>query len=126
MKLGKAEGTPEEITNFFENHGMNPQDYFEKIESPLHWKWIAIPAFISTIIVIFMVLPDSVAKKTQFILFLIASGCACWVATSVQLRFKNAWATTVVAVGILLVLMVAAGYLEPGDIINTIKGLKGE
>ena len=126
MKLGKAEGTPEEITNFFENHGLNPEDYFEKSESPLHWKWIAIPGGVVTVATLFLVLLDNIPPKAHILLFLVGAGCACWAATSLQIRFKNGWATTVVAVGALLVLLVAAGFITPKETVDAIKGLKGD
>ena len=126
MKLGKAEGTPEEITNFFASHGQNPLDYFEKIENPLHWRWLAIPCSLVAIAVLLLVILDNLQSKTHILLFLLGSGCACWAAASLQVRFKNTWATTIVAIGILLLLLVAAGYIEPREIMDTIKGLQGD
>lgn len=125
MKLGKAEGTPEEIKDFFENHGLNPEDYFEKTESPLHWKWIAIPGSIVAVSVILLVFLDNVTPKTHILLFLAGAGCACWSAVSLQIRFKNGWATTVAAVGALLLLLVAAGLITPQETVDAIKGFKG-
>ena len=124
MKLGKAEGTPEEIKDFFENHGLNPGDYFEKAENPLDWKWIAIPGAIVAISVLLLVLLDNVTPKIHILLFLVGAGCACWAAASLQIRFKNGWATTVAAVGALLVLLVAAGFIAPKETVDAIKGLK--
>lgn len=126
MKLGKAEGTPEEIKNFFENNGMNPEDYFEKTERPLHWMWLAIPGSIVAVAVLMLVLLDDLSPKTHILIFLVGAGSACWVATSLQVRFKNVWATTVVAVGALLVLLVAAGFITPKETVDAIKGLKGD
>jgi len=70
MKLGKAEGTPEEIKNFFENHGLNPADYFEKTENPLHWKWIAIPVSVVAIsLLLFGVARQRYSKDTHSLVF---------------------------------------------------------
>ncbi|WP_125182564.1 hypothetical protein [Thiohalobacter thiocyanaticus] len=69
MKIGKAEGTPEEIKDFFENYGLNPEDYFEKTESPLHWKWIAIPGSIVAVSALLLVFLDTVTPKTHILLF---------------------------------------------------------
>lgn len=125
MKLGKAEGTPEEITNFFENHGLNPEDYFEKIESPLHWKWLAIPGSLFTLAMFLLVL-FTLSTKIRILLFLIGVGGSCWAAVSLQIRFKNNWATTVMVVSALLILLVAAGFITPKETVDAIKGLKGE
>ncbi len=126
MKLGKAEGTPEEIKDFFENHGLNPEDYFDKTEIPLHPKWVAIPGSAVAISVLLLVLFDNVSQKLHILFFLVGAGCACWAAASLQIRFKNGWATTVTAVGALLVLLVAAGFITPKETVDAIRGLKGD
>ncbi len=46
MKMGKMEGSPEEIRDFFQNNSLNIEDYIERPESPLNPIWLIIPAVI--------------------------------------------------------------------------------
>jgi hypothetical protein len=62
--------------------------------------------------------------KAHSLLFLAGACGACWLAASVQIRFRNALATSVVGLGLLIVLLVAAGFLEPKETLEAVKVLK--
>lgn len=124
MKIGNAEGIPEEIRDYFENCGLNAADFFLKTEASLHWKWILIPISIVAITLILLVLLDSINMQLHILLFLLGGGFASWAVVSIQIKFKNGWATTVAAIGALLMLLVAAGFMTPKESLDAIKGLK--
>jgi hypothetical protein len=46
MKIGKMEGSPEEIKNFFQDNGLNIPDFLEKPEAPLKPIWLIAPVFL--------------------------------------------------------------------------------
>ena len=127
MKVGKVEGSPEEIKNIFENNGLNLEDYLEKLEkadAPLHWSWLSLPGFIFIASLLFLVLLTDVSPKTRIVFLLVGAGGICWLAAAVQIRFKNPVATSAVGMGLFLMLLVAAGFLTPKETIDTLKGLK--
>ena len=126
MKLGKMEGSPEEIRDIIEIHGLNLADYLEKPERPLSAVWLIAPVAIVVLSLIFLVVLSPLSPQALILLFLLGGGGACWLAASVQIRFKNPWATAVVAIGLLLMVLVAAGFLTPKETVEAIKGIKGE
>lgn len=120
MKIGNFEGTPEEITNFFvKNSSLNLSDYLEKPEQPLRPKWLVWPiAYIILILAALTLLPLSSGPKTFF--FLLGCGGGIWLALALHVRFKI-WATGLSFFGILLLMLVAAGFLQPGEMVQCLK-----
>jgi len=120
MKIG-LEGKHEEIRNFFQNNGLNIKDYIERPESPLKPIWLIIP----TIIFIFafssltLIAPQSVPIK-KFI-FLIGCGAGIWLSVGVQIKFKNAWAAGLVAIGVVLIMLVAIDVITPKEMMQHLK-----
>jgi len=128
MKFGNVEGTHEEITNFCKNMGMNPADYFQPVESPttVHWAWIALATIgvIGTSCMLLLI-PNMESKFTNllFIASMVFSACA---ATSVQLKFNNAWATGIVGVTGVVLALIAIGILSPSDIADYLRDFKDQ
>lgn len=126
MKIGDAEGTPEEIRDYIAIHGLNAADFFIKKEFSLHWMWILIPCLILAIILILLLILDGIDMKFHTLLFLLGASCASWAAVSIQIKFKNGFATTMAAIAALLILLVAAGFMTPKESLDAIKGLKSD
>ncbi len=81
MKLGKMEGTPEEIRDFFQNNGLNIEDYLEKPDTPISRIWFIILAnlIVASIVILTLVQPTSKAIRT-FLLFVSGCGSGFWLA----------------------------------------------
>jgi len=127
MKIGKnIEGSLEEINGFFENRGLRLEDYLEKPETPLKIVWLIVPAALSFVTIISLVLLAPMSAKRLTILFIIGGGFSCWLTASVQIRFKSWLATTVVAIGLLLFLLIAGGFISPKESVDLIKTLKAK
>lgn len=122
MKVGGVEGTPEEIKDTFENHGLHIEDYLVKPEEPLANIWMIVPAVCLVLTVFIQVLFAPPDPKFLRINFLAGAGFVLWLVISVQLKFKNPWAAGAVAIGGLLILLVAAGFIQPQDTAAIIRG----
>ena len=125
MKLGRdIEGTPEEINNFFQNNGFNVSDFITLPEEPIKTIWFVIPSILilGAIAALTLFTPDDASG----VIFLFLIGCAggLWLALNVQLRFKNPWATGLIAIGSLLLLLVALGVITPIQMLQEVKSLK--
>ena len=123
MKIGKLEGTPQEITDAFENHDLRLEDYLERPEAPLSKVWVIVPALSVSVVLALLVLFAPMGKTTLLLLFLLGAGCVLWLTVAIQVRFKNGWATAAVAIGGLLMLLVAGGFIEPKDTPQVLKEL---
>ena len=113
MKIGGIEGTPQEIRDTFENHGWRLEDYLERPEAPLSKVWVIVPALSVAVVLILLVLLAPIGKTPLLLLFLLGAGSVLWLTVAIQVRFKNGWATAAVAIGGLLLLLVAGGFIEP-------------
>jgi hypothetical protein len=122
MKVGGVEGTPEEIRDTFENHGLRIEDYLLKPEEPLPNVWMIVPAVALALTVCSQVLFDPINSKLVLLHFLAGAGFVLWLVISVQLKFKNPWAAGAVALGGLLILLVAAGFIQPQETALILKG----
>ena len=125
MRVGKVEGTPQEIRDIFENRGLQLEDYLEKPRSPLRTRWLVVPGAVLAIALILLALLGPLTRTALILLFLLGAGGLVWLAVSAQLRFNNSVATFVIAVGGLVMLLVAAGLLEPREATDVLKGLRG-
>jgi hypothetical protein len=126
MKLGRVEGTPEEIRDIFQNNGLKLEEYLEKPESPMAVRWLVIPAIMCACALLLLILLPSVSITVTILLFVIGAAGAVWLTAGVQIRFKNSVATFVVALGVLLLLLVASGFIAPRETADLIKGIKGK
>jgi hypothetical protein len=126
MKVGSVEGTPQEITDFIVNNGLQLSDYLEKPDEPLEKKWLALPTILLVVALVLLVLLSSLPRGAFLLLFLMGAGSVVWLSISIQIRFKNGWATAVAAIGGLLMILVAGGLIAPKETIDVIKNLKGK
>lgn len=124
MKVGQMEGSPEEIRDFFQNNGLNIADYIEKPEIPLKPVWLIVPAVILTLAFSSLSLfaPQSSAIKN--LIFLFGCGSGIWLSVSVQIKFKNTWAAGFVAIGSILIMLVAIGIITPAEMLEHLKDIR--
>lgn len=124
MKLGPIEGTKEEITGFFQDNGLKASDYFQTPEDPIETLWLFVPALCVVATLGALTLLESLKQGQQTFIFLIGCMAIVWLATVIQLRFKNAWATGIVVIGSLLLMLVALGAISPTQMLNEVKSLR--
>lgn len=124
MKLGPIEGTKEEITGFFQDNGLKANDYFQMIEAPIKAVWIVIPALLIVATLGALTLVESLSTGQKTFAFLVGCSALVWLATVVQLRFKHMWATGIVAIGGLLLMLVAFGAISPTQMLNEVKSFR--
>lgn len=124
MKVGGIEGTPQEIRDTFENHGLRLEDYLEKPDEPLSKVWLFIPSGGVGVVLLLLVLLAPLSRTGLLLFFLLGAGFVVWLTASIQIRFKNGWATGAIAIGGLLMLLVAAGFIEPKETTNILREIK--
>lgn len=119
MKYGKAEGTPEEISNFYENSGLKLAEYL-KPERPLKPIWLIAPGFFIVVCLAGLTL-CALSTGVRSFVFLLGCGAGIWLAVALQIRFKNTWAAVFAVVGTLLLMLVAIGVVQPVEMIQYFK-----
>ncbi|WP_143494871.1 MULTISPECIES: hypothetical protein [unclassified Pseudomonas] len=124
MKMGQLEGTKEEIKGFFEDHGLKVSDYFQPVETNFHYLWIVLPGILLVIFLGGLSLLDSASDSQKKFIYLLSCLSSIWMATTIQLRFKNAWATGFLAATLIVLTSVAYGVITPKDVIDEVKALK--
>ena len=124
MKMGQMEGSPEEIRDFFQNNSLNIADYIEKPVIPLKPVWLLVPAVILTLAFSSLTLfaPQSSAIKN--LIFLFGCGAGIWLSVGVQIKFKNTWAASFVAIGSILIMLVAIGIITPAEMLKHLKEIR--
>jgi hypothetical protein len=123
LKIANLEGTTEEIKNFFQDNGLKATDFFEQPDSPIKTVWLVLPA----VFVFFALAGQTLfALQSQAQKFLFVASCffSIWWAVVLQLRFKNTWATAIVAGGCLLLALVALGVVTPVQMLEEVKAIK--
>ncbi|MGY2295029.1 hypothetical protein ACW9H7_06075 [Pseudomonas yamanorum] len=126
MKIGQLEGTQEEIKGFFEDHGLKVSDFFQPIETKLHYFWIILPGVLLVIFLGCLSLLDTASESQKKFLYLLSCLSSIWMATTIQLRFKNTWATAFVAAGLIILTSVAYGVISPKDVVDEVKTLRSQ
>ena len=124
MKIGRVEGTPEEIRGLLENTGSTIADYLERPEPPLDKKWLLTPAVLLIVFIGLLVWAAPSSKQWATSLFLAGFGIGVWLVAAVQLRYNRAGVTSVIAFGVLLLLLLGAGYILPKETIDALKSIK--
>ncbi len=124
MKIGKLEGNPEEIKDFFRRSGLNIEDYLERAEPPLKAGWFVAPVLFVIASLAWLTLLSPSNSNLQTFIFLIGCGAAVFLARILQIRFKNTWAAFFVAIGVVLILLVAIGIITPFELIQYLKELR--
>lgn len=120
MKLGNLDGSPQEISDLFENNGLRLTDYLEATEVPLPRRWIVVPACVVVFVLLLILLVRGLSARQVLLLFVLGLVAGTWLAASVQVRFRKATVTVVVALGVLLSLLVAAGLITPRETVEYI------
>lgn len=116
MKLGQAEGTPEEIKNFIENNGLDPTKFFETQQNPTSKKWFIGPLFLLLTSILGLIFIPPEYKKAITIFFVIGTVGLVWICTLIQILFKNVWATCFLGIGTIFILLIAMGIVSPSDL----------
>lgn len=124
MRLGPIEGTKEEITGFFQDSGLKASDYFQMPEAPIGTVWLVVPALFIVAAFGVLTLLGPLKQGQQTFIFLIGCMALIWLATVIQLRFKHAWATGIVVIGGLLLMLVALGDISPTQMLGEVKSLR--
>jgi len=124
MKLGRFEGTNKEIRDLIENYGLKPENYIEKTPAQIKIRFIIAPASILMFALLLLALFSSECSSTLLTLFyLIGLGGCTWLTGSIQLRYKNATATFVIAIGSLILILIASGISSVKEAAELIKDI---
>lgn len=124
MKIANLEGTTEEIKNFFQDNGLKAENFFEPAEKPIRTLWLVTPAVLVFFSLATLTLLEEASARQQKFIFVVACFFVIWWSAVLQLRFKNAWATGIVAVGCLLLALVALGVVTPTQMLEEVKAMK--
>lgn len=113
------------VKDLIENHGFKLEDFLEKAPSPLNTRYLVIPGIMFTISTFVLCFFSEVISSNSLKLAYVSSfGFGTWVCASMQIRFKNIVATFCVAIGIIIITLLAIGLISPTDTIGIVKGLK--
>jgi tellurite resistance protein TehA-like permease len=124
MRLGPAEGTKEEITGFFQDNGMKASDYFQMPKAQIKPVWLVISVLCIVAMLGALTLLESLSTGQQTFVFLVGCAAVLWLAIIVHLRFKQAGVTGIVAIGGLLLMLVALGVITPTQMLNEVKSFR--
>lgn len=123
MKIGKMEGTPEEIRGFCEGNNIDIARFLELGDSPLKPIWLLTPIVFIIVAIGWLLLASPENHSMRTFIFLVGCGAGIWLAVCIQLRFKSTWSAGFVAVGILLLMLVAFGVIAPQEMIQHFKDI---
>lgn len=125
MKLGPVDGTVEEVRDLLENNGLKLEDYIEKPPARLKTRFLIAPSVILGIALLLLALFSSQCSPTLLTLIhLLGLAGGTWLTVSTQLRFKNAIATFTIAIGSLILILVASrifSVMETAELIKDIR-----
>ena len=121
MKFRGIEGTAQEIRDLFELQGLQLAAYLQPAEEALKWIWIAIPSVLYFLALICLIFVPITSKSVTTFLIALGGGSLLWLATSIQLKFKNVTATIVAAIGGFLLILVCASLMNPADVPDAIR-----
>jgi hypothetical protein len=92
--------------------------------APIKVVWCAIPALLMVISLATLTLVESLSTGQNMFVFLVGCAALVWLSTVIQLRFKHAWATGIIAIGGLLLMLVALGVILPAQMLNELKSFR--
>ena len=118
MKFGPIEGTPEEIKGFIQDNGLQVETFFQAHEQPIRNRWFSISAIVVIGSMGALALAPAASSGFRTFVFLVGCSGTVWLASLVQIRFKNAVAAAGIAVAGLLLLLVALGVLRPAELLE--------
>jgi hypothetical protein len=113
MKLGQAEGTPEEIKGFLENHGMDPKKYFEPASAPMNNAWYFLPAVLLLFAVSSLLFCNWLSPSGKTFFFILGSVAFLWGAVLSYIQAKSVWLAGGVALFGVLIMLVSMGAMSP-------------
>jgi hypothetical protein len=120
MKLGPFEGTAEELRDVVQNHGLDIEALFERPGSSLAKLWLILPSVAFALVCLLIWILEARLSVTIG-LAIVGVLFATWASASVQLKFKNGLATSCVAVGGLLVLLLSCRVMPLRETIDIAK-----
>ena len=127
MKAGPFDGSPKEVRDLLENHGLRLEDLLEQPAPPLRAAHLTIPAILLCVALLLLALMSrSCSPAALTLIYLLCLGCGTWLAVSIQLKFRNGMATFVVAIGVILMILVASGVFSPKEAAEFIKDIRGK
>ena len=103
------------------DNGFNIEDYIGKPFKVLNIIWIILPLIIFFLFLVLIVYIGKSNTNLCKILFLITLGSGVWLTSCIQMRFKNNPVTIIVTIGLTLIILLAAGYMLPNEIMDVIK-----
>lgn len=121
MKLGPFDGSTKEFNDLVENHGFNPENFLQDTKQNLNNIWIIIPIISFIIAFTFLTLFPPQNTDFQTLIFLLGCCAGIWLSVSVQIKSKNFYATSVVAIGSVLIMLVAIGLITPIEMVEHLK-----
>ena len=126
MRIGSVEGSPEEIKDTLENHGLRIEDYLQVPSPRLELKWVIVPVILFILVLIVMAVGGWSSTKLFLLEILAGFGAGVWLVTSVQIRFGVTWASSMLGIGILLMLLMAANLISPLDTAELLRKMPQE
>ena len=119
MKIGPKGivGTPEEIKDYQINNGLNFDAFFRRI---LPFRWFIIPCLLYSVTALSLpFLKDSYFPFLFLLLFGI--GFMGWSVISLQLRYNNRLATSLLTIIMIAILSAASGFLSPSAVLQYLR-----
>jgi ABC-type dipeptide/oligopeptide/nickel transport system permease component len=119
MKFGPIEGTPQEVKDYMENNGLDPNKYFEvKNINKISVGWI----FGSSLLFLAMIITLTFLNTSSFFLpaLLVTIFIAIFCTAIIHLHYENSWCSTMVGVGLFVLISLAAGFVTPKQAISQI------
>jgi hypothetical protein len=126
MRIGKSiEGSPEEIRNLCENHGLRIEDFLErpKDKSMSAW-WLRCASGTYTIVLILLAILPKFWPNSVGVLGLLAFASVVWVVVCLQLTFDNGWASGFAGAGLAVVILIAMGIMSPAAAVEYFRDLR--
>lgn len=113
MKLGQAEGTPEEIKGFLLNHGMDPKLYFEPASAPVNNAWYACPGVLLAFSVLSLLFCNWLSPAGKTLFFIVGCVSFLWAGGISYLQHKSVWFAGVIVLFGVLIMLVSMGVMSP-------------
>jgi hypothetical protein len=125
MRIGKIEGTPQEIKDMFDDQGFRFEDYLGEPYSPPKKIWVVIPICLTLLTLMAIVIIGDSDLRLVSVLYILCFATGMWSTCSIQYTLKNTSVTVIVAIGIILLILVVFQYIKPQDTIPLIKKIIG-
>ena len=124
MKVGRVDGSPEEIRNFIQNCGLKVEDFLENTDKKNTKIYYILPVVSFIILAILLVFSQVFSYQIKLLILILGSCSSIWLAININLQHKNITASIIVIISAVVILLVAYGIILPEEIIDTLKDLK--